>query len=181
MILVFWESAGSEHDGERVTSASLTPTATDYTEVLSQRTLPGQGEVREAAKTAPKGDTSAAGNMGEPTPMETEDRGHVQFGPQPNVISETHIVPEPNEQPPSKEGAPTPPATFVNAEAPDTLVRAIQSATIVEEHRTLMSTVVEEFRSAKSGLNEAYTSLLRGFEVCNMMPFSYKGKLCVYR
>ena len=87
------------------------PTVADNTEVSSQRTVPEQGEVPEAAK-----------NMGEPTPMETGDSGHVQFGPQPNVIPETYTVSESEEQPSSQEGgAPTIPATFVNAEAPDTL------------------------------------------------------------
>ena len=70
------------------------PTATDNTEVLPRRTLLGQGEVREAVKAAPEGDTSAAKNMGEPTPMETGDGGHVQFGPQPNVIPKTHTAPD---------------------------------------------------------------------------------------
>ena len=130
------------------------PKATDNAEVLSRRTLPGQGEVRGAVKAAPEGDTSAAENMGELTPMETGDGGHVQFGPQPNVIPETHMAPESGEQPPSKEGgASTPPATSVNPEAPDALVEALQSASIVEEHRTLMGTVVEKVWSAKSGLN----------------------------
>ena len=62
---------------------------------------------------------------------------------------------------------PTLPATSVNPEAPDTLVGAFQSATIVEEHRTIMGTVIEKVRSTKSGLTEAYTSLLTGFEVSN--------------
>ena len=35
----------------------------------------------------------------------------------------------------------------------------------MEEHRTLMGVVVEKVQSAKSGLNEAFTSLLTGFEV----------------
>ena len=117
----------------------------DNTEVLYRRTLLCQEEVREAAKTEPKGDTPAAENMGEPTPMETGYGGHVQFGPQPNVIPETHTSPESDERPPSKEGgAPTPPATSVNPEAPDTLVGALQSAAIMEEHHTLMGTVVEK-------------------------------------
>ena len=30
-----------------------------------------------------------------------------------------------------------------------------------------MSTVLKKISSATSGLNEAFTSLLRGFEVCN--------------
>ena len=85
-------------------------------------------------------------------------------------------------QPPSKEGdAQIPLATSVIPEARDTLMEALQSAIIVEEHRTLMGTVVERVRSAKSGLNEAYTSLLRGFEVCSRMPFGYIRKISVYR
>ena len=51
----------------------------------------------------------------------------------------------------------------------DTILEALQSASIVEEHRTLMGMVVERVRSAKSGLNEAYTSLLIGFEVCDVI------------
>ena len=73
------------------------PTAADNTEVSSQRTLPELGEVPEAAKTMSRGDASAAENMGEPTPMETGDGGHVQFGPQPNVIPETHTAPKSDE------------------------------------------------------------------------------------
>ena len=54
---------------------------------------------------------------------------------------------------------------------------ALRSAVILEEHHTLMSMVVERVRSTKSGLNEAYTSLLRGFEVSSIMPFElYKEK-----
>lgn len=102
------------------------PTATDNTEVLSRRTLPGQGEVQEAANMAPKGDTPTIENMGEPTPMVTRGGGHVQFVPQPNVIPETHTAPESDGQPPSKEGGmPIPPATSVNPEVPDTLVGAL--------------------------------------------------------
>ena len=70
----------------------------------------------------------------------------------------------------------------INPEAPDTLVEALQSASIVEEHRTLMGTVVEKVRSAKSGLNEAYTSLLTGFEVCDVIYFWLFAKgMPVYR
>ena len=41
----------------------------------------------------------------------------------------------------------------------------LEQAAISEEHRTLMGTVVERISFAKSGLHEAFTSLLRGFEV----------------
>ena len=79
------------------------PTAMDDTDVLSRKASPGHGEVRETVKTAPEGNTSATGNVGEPTPMETYDEGHDQSGPQPNTILETHVAPESSEQPPSKE------------------------------------------------------------------------------
>ena len=57
--------------------------------------------------------------------------------------------------------------TSVHPEAPDTLLEALRSASIVEEHRTLMGAVIEKIQSAKSGLTEACTSLLTGFEVSN--------------
>ena len=50
-------------------------------------------------------------------------------------------------------------------EAPDTLIDILQHASVSKEHSTLMGTVLERVRSAKSGLNEAFSSLLRGFEV----------------
>ena len=56
-------------------------------------------------------------------------------------------------------------ATSTNPEEPNTLMEALQRASIVEENRTLMGVVVEKVKSAKSGLNKAFTSLLTGFEV----------------
>ena len=41
----------------------------------------------------------------------------------------------------------------------------LEGAAISETHCALMGTVVERISSAKSGLQEAFTSLLRGFEV----------------
>ena len=105
--------------------------------------------------------------MGEQIPLETGDGGHIQFGPQPNTNPETYTALESGKQPPSKEGgAPIPPVTSVHPEVPDTLLEALQSTSIVEEHRVLMGTVVERVQSVKSGLTEACTSLLTGFEVC---------------
>ena len=62
--------------------------------------------------------------------------------------------------------APTAPST--NPEAPNPLMDALQRASIME-HRTLMGTVVERVQSARSGLNEAFTNLLTGFEVCDVI------------
>ena len=50
---------------------------------------------------------------------------------------------------------------------PDTLTGLLEHATLLEDHRTLMGTVFEKIPSATSGLNEAFTSLLKGFEVHN--------------
>ena len=61
--------------------AASSPKATDDAEVLSRRTFPGQGEVQEAVRVAPEGDTSVAGHMGEQIPLETGDVGHIQSGP----------------------------------------------------------------------------------------------------
>ena len=102
--------------------------------------------------------------------METNDGGPNQSGPQPNTVPKTHGAPESSEEPVSKEGgAPTPVATSTNPEAPNTLVEALRRASIMEEHHTLMGVVVEKVQSAKSGLNEAFTSLLTGFEVCDVI------------
>ena len=54
------------------------------------------------------------------------------------------------------------------SDIPDTWTGLLRKARILEEHRTLMDTVIERISSAKSGLNEAFTSLLRGFEVRNV-------------
>ena len=57
------------------------------------------------------------------------------------------------------------PAQF--GDRPDTLTGLLEQAALSEDHRSLMSTVLEKISSATSGLNEAFTSLLKGFEVHN--------------
>ena len=46
-----------------------------------------------------------------------------------------------------------------------TLKDILEQAAISEAHRTLMGTVIERISSAESGLHEAFMSLLKGFEV----------------
>ena len=61
-------------------------------------------------------------------------------------------------------------------------MEALQRVSIVEEHHTLMGVVVEKVQSAKSGLNEAFTGLLTGFEVCDVIflaTFHMKIYSCV--
>ena len=50
---------------------------------------------------------------------------------------------------------------------PDILTGLLERAALSEEHRSLMRTVLTKISSATSGLNEAFTSLLKGFEVCS--------------
>ena len=53
-----------------------------------------------------------------------------------------------------------------SSDRPDTLTGFLEQAALLENHRSLMSTVLEKISSATSGLNEAFTSLLKGFVVC---------------
>ena len=113
-------------------------------------------------KTAPKGDTSAAQGSGHAAPLGTNNKGPELSGLQPETTlgSSKHIP---------LKGVCTPTAASWNWEAPDTLMDMLRHASISEEHRTLMGTVVERIMSARSGLNEAFTGLLRDFEVCNVI------------
>ena len=47
----------------------------------------------------------------------------------------------------------------------DALKDLLGQATVSEAHRTLMGTVIERISSAESGLHESFMSLLKGFEV----------------
>ena len=145
------------------------PSAKDDDEVVSQRTFPGQGEVSEVIRVAPKDDSSAAGHMGEKAPMGTGNEGQVPLGSQSDTIPETYTAPEFSERPsPKGGGVPVPPVTFVQPEAPDNLLEALRGASIVDEHRALMGAVIEKIQSVESGLNGACISLIKGFEVCFM-------------
>ena len=128
---------------------------------------PGQGGEEKTVKAAPGGQTSGAGHMGEKIPMGADGGGHLEFGSQPDTVSETHTAPESGRQPLSAGGdMPVPPATSVQPEVSDALLVALKSASIVDEHRALMGAVIEKIRSTESGLNKACISLIRGFEVC---------------
>ena len=106
--------------------------------------------------------------------MEIGEEGRIQFGPQPYTIPETHMAPESGEQPPLKEGgAPLPPVARVHPGAPGNVMEALRGASVMDEHRVLMSAVIEKVQSAKSGLNEACSNLLTGFEVNNREKTPY--------
>ena len=132
------------------------PHKADYFEVSSRRVSPDQQVVQGVMKTLPEGDTSVAQYPG------ANDKGPELSGLRPETITRT------NKRFPSKGGR-TPTAASGDPEAPTILTKMLRQASVSEEHRTLMGTVVERVLSAKSGLNEAFTSLLRSFEVCNVI------------
>ena len=75
------------------------------------------------------------------------------------------MAPESGGRPLRKKGKTVMPAASVQSEAPDSLLEALNGASIEEEHRTVMSAVIQKVQLAKSGLTEACSSLLTGFEV----------------
>ena len=113
-----------------------------------------------------RGDTLVAQGPG------TNNKGPEHFG----------LEPDTNKWIPSKGGC-TPTTASGDPEAPDILTNMLRHASVSKEHRTLMGTVVEKVLSVRSRLNEAFTSLLRGFEVCTVV-FSivfYSQNAPVYR
>ena len=83
----------------------------------------------------------------------------------PDSAPEPIVAPESGGRPLRKKGKTVTPAASVQPEAPDSLLEALNGASIEEEHRTVMSAVIQKVQLAKSGLTEACSSLLTGFEV----------------
>ena len=83
----------------------------------------------------------------------------------PDSVPEPAVVPESGRRPLRKKGKTVTPVASVQPEAPDSLLEALNGASIEEEHRTVMSAVIQKVQLAKSGLTEACSSLLTGFEV----------------
>ena len=82
----------------------------------------------------------------------------------PDSAADPIVAPESGGRPLRKKGKTMTPAASVQPEAPDSLLEALNCASIEEEHRTVMS-VIRKVQLAKSGLTEACSSLLTGFEV----------------
>ena len=75
------------------------------------------------------------------------------------------MAPKSGGRPLRKKGKTVTPAASVQPEASDSLLEALNGASIEEEHCTVMSAVIQKAQLAKSGLTEACSSLLTGFEV----------------
>ena len=83
----------------------------------------------------------------------------------PDSTPEPIVAPESGGRPLRKKVKTVTPAASVQPEAPDSLLEALNGASIKEEHRTVMSAVIQKVQLAKSGLTEACGGLLTGFEV----------------
>ena len=133
------------------------PKKADDSEVSSPRVPFDQQVMQGTEEAVPEG--------GEPIIRDSgadDNKGPRLTGSQPTAILET------DEWIPSKDDC-APGATSGNPETPDILRDMLRKASVSGEQRTLMGTVIEKISSAKSGLNEAFMSLLKGFEVCDIM------------
>ena len=83
----------------------------------------------------------------------------------PDLAPEPIVAPESGGRPLRQKGKTVTPAASVQLEVPDSLLEALNGASIKEEHRTVMSAVIQKVQLAKSGLTEACNSLLTGFEL----------------
>ena len=83
----------------------------------------------------------------------------------PDTVPESSMIPDHGRRTPSKRSKPSEPAASVQPEVPDSLLEALNGASIEDEHRTVMSVVIQKVQLAKSRLTEACSSLLTGFEV----------------
>ena len=83
----------------------------------------------------------------------------------PDSALEPVVASESSGRPLRKKGKTVTPVASVQPEAPDSLLEALNGASIEEEYRTVMGAVIQKVQLAKSGLTEACTSLLTGFEV----------------
>ena len=129
------------------------PRDADAAAVESQKG-PNQEEV---VLEASQGDLPDSGRKGGCPPEGSKS------GPVPDSVPEPLEVPKSDKWPLRKKCKT--PVSFVQPEAPDSLLEALNSASIEEEHRTVMSVVIQKVQSTKSWLTEACTSLLTGFEV----------------
>ena len=137
-------------------SPASSPNRADDSEVSSRKAPPDRQVVQEMKKALPEGGASV-----------TQGSGIKHDGPELSGLQPETIL-EASKRIPSK-GCRTPAAVSEDPGAPEMLTDMLRQASISEEHRALMVTVVEKVLSAKRGLNEAFSSLLRGFEVCDVV------------
>lgn len=83
--------------------------------------------------------------------MFVDGKGNLGFGLRPDTVLETFGALGSGEQLPLTGGGPPAlPATSVQAELPGGLSTVLKSASIVDEHRTLMGAVIEKIQPTES-------------------------------
>ena len=87
---------------------------------------------------APQGDLPDSGRKGGKTPEGSKS------GPVPDSVPEPSVVAESCRQPLRKKGKTAMLMASVQPEAPDSLQEALNSASIDEAHRTIMSAVIQK-------------------------------------
>ena len=137
-------------------SPPASPNRADDSEVSSRGAPPGRQAVQETKRALPEGGAFVP-----------QGSGIKHGGPALSSVEPETILGA-SGRIPSKEYH-TPAAASEDPEVPDMPTDMLRRASVSEEHRALMVTVVEKVLSAKSGLNEAFMSLLRGFEVCDVV------------
>ena len=116
--------------------------------------------------TTPRGEDAEVGSQ---RGTRREEAPEAPSGDLPDFVSdstsEPAVVPESGKRALRKKGNTVTPAASIQPEAPDSLLEALNSASIEEEHRTVMSALIQKVQLAKSGLTKACNSLLTDFEV----------------
>ena len=93
----------------------------------------------------PQGNLPDFGHEGDQTPKGSE------FGPGPDSAPEPLVLPESGGRPLHKKARTATPVTFVQPEAPDNMLEALNGASINEEHHTVMSAVIQKFNPPRAG------------------------------
>ena len=104
----------------------FSPRIVDDAEVASQR-APGQEEV---VLEEPQGDLPDSRSKGDKTPQGS------MSGFDPDTVPESSTIPDRGRGAPSKRSKSSEPATSVQPEVPDNLLKVLEGASIDEEHRT---------------------------------------------
>ena len=109
-----------------------------------------------------------------PLMNEREELGRTELSPR--TTPETSRRPESGAPDLEKEGAgvplPPPPAQEqASTRWPDEMEDVVTSSSIAEEHRALKGVVLQSIRSVDNGLKEAFSGLLTGFKVSEVMLF----------
>ena len=167
---VYFYSSAQSFSGQSSSSEDLLPEMME-SETPPPTSSPNKADDSEVSSWRVFLDQQAAWGIKEAVPEGeppiVRDSGANNEGPGLSCFQPTMIL-EMSKPVPSKDGC-APVAAFGDPAAPDMLRDMLRKASVSEEQRTLMGTVVEKILSVKSGLNEAFMSLLRGFEVCDVM------------